>query len=143
MVPRIVAVCMVALESECLRDNDTAKLIASKELDIALNSFVADDGFTAYADRDAVVGAVVGGRRRGRRRDRRRGRRQRARRCRVGDATSTRLMGGGQRKVMSERVGEVSDERREASGVSERATEPHAPLAALLLQHVSVSLLTG
>ena len=51
LIPHIVAVCMVALESECLRDNDTAKLIASKELDIALNSFVADDGFTAYADR--------------------------------------------------------------------------------------------
>ena len=39
LIPHIVAVCMAALESECLRDNDTAKLIASKELDIALNGF--------------------------------------------------------------------------------------------------------
>ena len=31
---------MVALESECLRDNGTTKLIASKELDIALDSLL-------------------------------------------------------------------------------------------------------
>jgi hypothetical protein len=55
LVPHVVALCMVALESECLRDNDTAKLIASKELDIALNSFIADDGFTAFADRVATA----------------------------------------------------------------------------------------
>ena len=47
----VVALCMVALKSECLRDNDTEKLIAPKELGIALNSFIADGGFTAFADR--------------------------------------------------------------------------------------------
>ena len=46
---------MVALESECLRDNDTAKLIATKELGIALNSFIAYGGFTAFADRVATA----------------------------------------------------------------------------------------
>ena len=39
MRPFVVGICMIAMESECLRDNDTAKMIASKELDIALGSF--------------------------------------------------------------------------------------------------------
>lgn len=39
LIPHVVALCMVALEAECLRDSETAKMIASKELDIALNSF--------------------------------------------------------------------------------------------------------
>ena len=37
------------------RGNGTAKLIASKELGVALNSFIADDGFTAFADRVATA----------------------------------------------------------------------------------------
>ena len=46
LVPHVVAICMVAMEAECLRDNETSKLTANKELDIALNSFTSDDGFS-------------------------------------------------------------------------------------------------
>ena len=51
LIPHVVAICMVAMEAECLRDNETSKLTANKELDIALNSFTADDGFSNFADR--------------------------------------------------------------------------------------------
>ena len=48
--PFVVAICMLAMESECDRDSDTAKMIASKELDIALGSFTSDEGFVLFAD---------------------------------------------------------------------------------------------
>ena len=51
LVPHVVAICMIAIEAECLRDNEVAKSIVNKELDIALGSFAPDEGFVAYADR--------------------------------------------------------------------------------------------